>query len=171
MIARAPAGPSRRPSGVIRVPIVAIVVAAALAGCGAPAPSPAGAGSVSITVVRGDNLFLGSHQEARIVAGDGSILAGAEVPADRAAILTAPAGEAVLEAFTVFVSDFGECGPDPAAPSRERCIFPTLEPKAFCRLPLTLRPGPPIAIRLTVLDGGACRLEPGPPDGTAPGPT
>lgn len=153
-------------------PAAVLLAAALVAGCAPAVPSPSGTGvvaigSLSIAVVRSDNLFLGSHQEARLVAADGTVGASAQVPIETPATITAPVGAWTLEAFTVYVSDFGECGPDPAVPSRERCVFPTLEPKVFCRLPVTIRADGPIAVRMTVEDAG-CRLETVATSGAAP---
>jgi hypothetical protein len=146
---------------------LAVLVAVAIVGCGSAVPRPSGAGQVAVSAVRGDHLFVGSHQEVRLVGSDGAIVTGAAVPPDAPAILAGPAGEWTLEAFTVFVSDFGECVADPAASSGTRCFLPTLEPTTFCRLPITIVEERTLDVTLTTLQDG-CRLEVAPPTSTSP---
>ena len=143
----------------IRLAIV--LLAAVLAGCATAPPPGAGEaapGAITIRVARTDHLFVGSHQEVRVVAPDGTIVAGTAVPVDGPTTLTVPGGDWTLEAFTVFVSDFGQCVPDPTASGGTRCFLPTLEPTSFCRLPVTVPARGSIAATLTILENG-CQLE------------
>jgi hypothetical protein len=135
-----------------------------LVGCGV-APTPT-SGTVSVQLVRADNLFIGSHQEVRIVAADGTVVGGSEVPFDTPATIAAPVGAWTIEALTVFISDAGQCILDPAASGGQRCLFPNEGPQSFCRMPIVVAADRTATVRLTILESG-CRLESLDPAGPA----
>jgi hypothetical protein len=136
-----------------------LFLALLLAGCGPAVPSSTAVGEVTVSVVRNDNLFLGSAQHARLIAPDGGVIGTWELDLDRPPTATAVEGDYTLEAFTVFVSDFAAC----EAPGS--CAPPTLEPAFTCTMPVRVRAATPVRATLTIeLD--RCRVDPGSPAGS-----
>ena len=140
---------------------VAAIVAAVIVACGVPAtgsPSPAGTGfvKVELEIAPGAEQFFASQHRARVTA-DGAVLADWEIT-DGAAPIEVPAGSAQLQGFTVFLSDFLQCSPDPAAAGREHCAQPTLDPSQVCALPIEVVAGATVTARFRSLPEARCEL-------------
>jgi hypothetical protein len=142
--------------------VIAALLVGAIVACGVPAtssPVPTGAGFVEVTLEiapRAEQFFASQHR-GRIVAPDGAVLADWEIT-DAAAPIEVPAGGAQLQGFTVFLSDFLQCSPDPAAAGREHCAQPTLGPSQVCAIPIEVVAGTTVSARFRSLPEGRCEL-------------
>jgi hypothetical protein len=139
-----------------------VALALALTGCGtrAPAPtSPAATGlvDVELEVAAQADTFFASQHRGRIVAPDGRLLADWEIT-DAARPIAVPAGPAQLQGFTVFLSDFIQCSPDPAAPGKDHCAAPTLGPSHVCAIPIEVTAAATVHARFRSLPQGHCEL-------------
>jgi hypothetical protein len=152
-----------RPTPLRRAALITIVATTlAVAGCGPTAPvssSPASTGHVivQLEIAPQAEQFFASQHRGRIVAADGSVLADWEITA-AAAPIAVPAGPVQLQGFTVFLSDFLQCSPDPAAPGKEHCAAPTLGPTHTCAIPIEIAPGATVEARFRSLPQGRCEL-------------
>ena len=144
-------------------PVVAAMVIAVLASaCGTPAPSgPPTLGTIRVSVQRvaGAEEFFASEHHATLVAADGRVVADWKLSTDREIPVQAPVGSYTLSTFTVFLSDFLQCSPDPAKPGQEACFQPTLGPAERCEAPIEVRETADVLATFSILADGHCRLE------------
>ena len=160
--------PGRLPALAIPAALLAGILAGLVAGaCGAP-PAPSGSpvlGSVRVSVQRvaGGQEFFASEHHARLVDPAGRVVGEWKLSADGAAPAQAPIGSYTLSAFTVFLSDFLQCTPDPVRPGLQTCFQPTLGPAQVCSVPIELTATLSVEARFSILAGGRCGLELVPP--------
>jgi hypothetical protein len=144
-----------------RFPVIVLLVTAIAGGCGAPAPSvPPTLGTVRVNVQRvASEGFFASEQHATLVAPGGLVAADWELSTDGAVPIQAPVGPYILSTFTVFLSDFLQCTPDPGRPGQETCFQPTLGPAERCEAPIEVRETAEVVATFSILADGHCQLE------------
>ena len=138
------------------------VVGILLGACSAtPRPTSAaentGFVDVQLEIAPQAEEFFGSQHRGRLVAADGTVLADWEITA-AAAPISVPAGAHQLQGFTVFLSDFIQCSPDPAAAGKQHCAAPTLGPSQVCAIPIEVAAGATVDARFRSLAQGRCEL-------------
>jgi hypothetical protein len=146
---------------------LALAVAVFAGACGTPAPSePPTLGTIRVAVQRvaGVEGFFASEHHATLVAPDGRVIADWKLPTDGEIPVQAPVGSYTLSTFTVFLSDFLQCTPDPARPGEETCFQPTLGPVERCEARIDVRETTDVLATFSIMADGHCRLE----LGTAP---
>lgn len=138
-----------------------LIGAAAISGC-ASAPratlsTETGLVEVELEIAPQAEEFFAAQHRGRIVAADGTVLADWEITA-AAAPISVPAGAHQLQGFTVFLSDWIQCSPDPAAAGKEHCEAPTLGPTQVCAIPMDVVAGVTVDARFRSLAQGRCEL-------------
>ena len=149
------------------------MLASALAvACGGPTdPSPVPARPSGIVRVAVDRTaavegFFTGQDRARLIVPGGATAADWPL-GDVATDHSVPAGDYILQAFTVFMSDNIVCATDPQTGKETNCVQPTLQPGQICEILVTVPPGGSVEATFTVVGQFNCRLAPAVPKASA----
>jgi hypothetical protein len=122
---------------------------------------PSGIVRLAVDRSAAGQVIFSSIDRARLVARDGAVVADREISEGPPAEIQIPAGEYILQVFTVFQSDTLDCGLDPATGGPTNCVQPTLQPGQICELIVSVPAGGTIEATFTVLAQTHCRLTSG----------
>ena len=149
-----------------------MLASSVVATCGGPpdpsagTPPPTGTVRVGVDRTAAVEGFFTGEDRARLIVPSGPVVA--EWPlGTTVADKDVPAGDYILQAFTVFMSDTIVCATDPQTGKETNCVQPTLQPGQICEILVTVPPGGSVETTFTVVGEFNCRLAPGVPQGSA----